>query len=169
MFRFEVGNTTRAIAGVIALALVLAQKPAMADEEGENYLGIGPEIALMVLGMALVEGYLLIGGTAVGGSHLVKAVQGKRPSSGQLAHGYILSGLNIVIGSLILADYHSRSDWLATVGAVQLGIGLADLGFTIWSHVQEDGNKQYISISPMVIPDKGGNTAFGIGIQMAGW
>jgi hypothetical protein len=169
MLRNRSGVSAKTLVGVVAITFLIAQAPAKADDAAGGF-EIPPEAAALGLLLLLGEGYLLVGGTVVGMGNLVYASDGERATSGWRYQGYILGSLNVVIGGIMIgAAIKNHDQDLGILGAVQAGVGMADLGFTIWSQVQEDGSRRSVSVSPLVIPDREGAPAMGVGVQLVGW
>ncbi len=170
MFRNRSGITAKMMGGMLAITIIIAQTPAAQADEGMPGWDIPREAVALGVLVLLGEGYLLVSGSVVAVGNGVYAANGEQSTPGWRNQGYVLGSLNIIIGGIMIgsAIINHKED-LGILGAVHTGVGLADLGLTIWSQVQTDGNRRRVTVSPLLIPSREGPPAVGVGVQLFGW
>jgi hypothetical protein len=154
---------------LVLVSFLVSAAPALADCPFPC-MKFEPEEVLLGLVVVLGEAYLIGGGATVAVGNLVYASRHEPSTSGWRYQGYVLGGLNVVIGGLMLGfGIRDDNQGLTGIGAAQLGIGLADLGFTIWSSCQPGEPGRRVALQPLVFPDREGGAAVGVGLTVAGW
>jgi hypothetical protein len=164
-------NTQKLVAAVLVCATLLVCLPARAgDPTLAGGFDISPGAAVLLVVMGLCEAYLLVGGTTVAIGNWVYASRGEQSTPGWGVQGYLLGGLNLAIGALILCSgIDDSNNTQIALGSVQIGIGALDLGFTIWSSSHPKNPARRLSLSPIVMPDAKGNLAVGVNLQLVTW
>lgn len=139
--------------------LIAHPSPARADLEGV-YAILAVDISLSAVGAA--------GGLVAAIGNGVIAGKGERPSLSWRIMGYVCGGLNVSLAVFnLLAG--SRGDALFLgVGGGQLGLGLLDIGLSVWAGTRP-ARPARLSLGPRLLIADQARLAFGVGLTATGW
>ena len=169
MIRISGGIKSMTLLGLVAIFLLVAEKPALADSDGTD-LTLGPEVVLIGLAILVVEAGMLVGGSVAGVGNLSYVVRGKKAPAAWRIQGYIFGSLNILAAGVLLAlASENDNEGMLKMGLIHAGVGAANFTFTIWAQTQDDGSERSLAISPLIIPTEEGRPAFGAGLRLVGW
>jgi hypothetical protein len=94
-----------------------------------------------------------------------------RPSSTYIIGGYVCGGLNMAEGIVVLALFSrgGRNDFAVGFGIAHLVLGALNIGTSYWGSTKPDYSKPQVSLSPMILVDRDGSPAVGVGLQVMNW
>lgn len=163
------GRRTSVPVFLILALLLLGAPPLKATEENswDLDIDIGPGLKTAIALGFIAELTLDV-------SSLVFAVgnmRDERPSSTWINGGYICGGLNIFEGVVVLAISGSFEDKDVAYGfgIIHLAMGALNIGLSYWSSTKPEEGSPRISLSPMVLVDRDGSPAVGVGLQVMNW
>ena len=151
------------------LPFCLTAMPSVASYVEEDS-GREGAIALAVAGAVTLASTALAAAVVNG----VYAGKGRRSPVGWRITGWISTGLNLAMGSLILgvSAFNDRDDddGVLAWGAGHLTVGFLSAGMTLWASVlPEDKPRKTFAMVPWIAPASGGSSIYGAGFQLAGW
>jgi hypothetical protein len=168
------GNLNILVGVVVILSICLGTMPSKAyigDGDYDIDIKLGPgETALAVL-LCCTYGYLTIGGLIIGFANFSYATKGEQATPGWRIQGWIVGGLNLVMGATVIGlvlQEPTVDDVGLTIGMISIGVGVLDIGFTIWSSSQPESKKS-LTVNPIVMQDVEGNPAVGVGLNLVNW
>jgi len=160
-----------AIAGLVLAGLLLAEAPARASEDGD-WSGFRDLYYFCLVG----DGLLMAGGLTMAIGNGVSIGTRDRPSLGWIIPGFVLGGINSILGVSLLAEGYEYHVTLG-LGLANLGIGLADLVLSTVALVKNSRSRALhpappsyrVSVAPLIAPDSRGGAMLGIGLRMTEW
>ena len=158
---------------LILVLLFLSAPPLKASEEGEWDFKIELDDGFVAVMSALFIAELALDATslvfAIG--NMAYASSDKRPSSTWINGGYVCGGLNIVEGIVVLAigAPQQENEFSLGFGIAHLVFGVASISLALWSSSKPKSDEPLISVSPIVLADRDGTPAIGVGLQVMNW
>jgi hypothetical protein len=128
------------------------------------------DFTAMIIALSLAELALDVTSLVFAVGNLAYASDNKRPSNTWINGGYVCGGLNIVEGIVVLGVGGGEEDGFAWgFGIAHLAMGALNIALSYWSSTKPKDDGPRLSLSPMILVDRDGSPAVGVGLQVMNW